>query len=556
MRETIPAIETGSARTSDFRRILVKISLGVIVAVVIADVFTLGMMLRSWTWTNSAPVRFHFDAENAFYWGQRVNLDYRTNGIGRPVGTWADFWKAYQRIYDTEAHQPTISTPGDPLDYPPMRLLVAALWVRQLLQSKTAYLGMQWSDLQPLMTINTICEFLTAAGAFALVRWWVIRPHGTNAGKSVRRKAWLCGALAAMLIWLNPAVIVDGHGWPQWDVWCAPFFVWAIYFASIDLWYLAGALIAAGAMFKGQMMLGAPVLFVWAIFSGRMRNILGVFLGFLVGAGLCTEIWLLPTRGAQIWLASWCVIGIGAGLPILIAKGWIKKPWIATYVLLILLIGLFGGCDLFGGSYSWFVVGFLEPTNRFKVMAYEASSIPQIMQQRWSWNFKDKLLDVSWPQLGLASGISMQLGTRMIYGVLLALSGFAAAIQARRNNPRALLGIIAPWILFYAVLAQMQERYLIWGAIFSAIGVAVSFDMIFLHLIITAIATADIVRKMLVMINPDYAPNLLRFLTGDSRGTQPEFGWVVLGVGLYYLFMAWNFQRREGNAIATIDSQT
>jgi hypothetical protein len=35
-----------------------------------------------------------------------------------------------------------------------------------------------------------------------------------------------CGILAGTFFWLNPAIIIDSHGWPQWDPWSFPAFFW------------------------------------------------------------------------------------------------------------------------------------------------------------------------------------------------------------------------------------------------------------------------------------------------------------------------------------------
>ena len=41
---------------------------------------------------------------------------------------------------------------------------------------------------------------------------------------------------------LNPAVLIDGHAWPQWDVWPVPFVVFALLAASCGRWLVAGML--------------------------------------------------------------------------------------------------------------------------------------------------------------------------------------------------------------------------------------------------------------------------------------------------------------------------
>ena len=66
-------------------------------------------------------------------------------------------------------------------------------------------------------------------------------------------RATLTGIIAALFFWFDPALIWNAHCWPQWDSWVLPFFLWAIVAASWDCWFIAGALIAAGADLPGQM---------------------------------------------------------------------------------------------------------------------------------------------------------------------------------------------------------------------------------------------------------------------------------------------------------------
>jgi hypothetical protein len=50
----------------------------------------------------------------------------------------------------------------------------------------------------------------------------------------------------------------------------------------------------------------------------------------------------------------------------------------------------------------------------------------------------------------------------------------------------------------FALLGQMQERYLVWGAVVSAVALGVSVRLSVIHFIISAASTAMIVHVMLV----------------------------------------------------------
>jgi hypothetical protein len=103
-------------------------------------------------------------------------------------------------------------------------------------------------------------------------------------------RMWAAALLAGVFIWLNPAMLVDGHSWPQWDCWLLPPFLLAALLASLNCWLTAGLVVGAGIMFKGQFLIGAPVLIVWPIAAGRI----GAAIRMVVGFVLMTGIWLSP----------------------------------------------------------------------------------------------------------------------------------------------------------------------------------------------------------------------------------------------------------------------
>jgi len=556
-----------------------------------------GMKLRQWTWQQCESLRWPADRDNAFYWGSRLNVPALLNKPvpRQTVATWSDFRDNYRATYDIERIYHTEVV--DRLDYTPLRLLVAGLWARYVLWNRTAGNDLNWNDVSPLLWLNVFCTLAAAAGAFFVVHLWTRRRLNLESLEFTPKREirpLVYALIAAALIWFNPAVIVDTHGWPQWDVWNAPFFVWAIYCASIGAWFIAGGLIVIGAMLKGQLLLGVGAFALWALVAG-IRPAIRLILGVFTFAGIITSIWILPNERAWMWMATviltatfsaiagrrWlgdsnrslrldlalAIFTLAIGWPVLIAHPWRwgnllvvsaawlaiclpmlitwKRPlgkWMTSWIALVLCVGLWGGSFLFYGSFAWWEIGFQNPTDHFQVMSYSASSIPTIMQTHWGWQLHDILFNISLPKLGFPDGLTVQWGMRLIYGALLLLCGIAAAIQGRRRSARVLLAVIAPYILFYAVLPQMQERYLLWGAIFSALAIGFSIDMGLLCVVISFICFVDILRKM-CWLNQSYAPLLYRTLGPTEPGNIPELGWVVLLVGLIYLYMAWKIDR-------------
>src|SRR5262249_30867273 len=87
---------------------------------------------------------------------------------------------------------------------------------------------------------------------------------------------------------------------------------------------------------------------------------------------------------------------------------------------------------------------------------------------------------------------------RLVYLIAVALCARGAARHLRNRDPRVLIGIAAPWLLMFALLGQMHERYLVWGAVGSAVALGVNIRLSIIHFIISAASTAMIVHVMLV----------------------------------------------------------
>src|SRR5437660_6386422 len=124
----------------------------------------------------------------------------------------------------------------------------------------------------------------------------------------LEHRASICGLAAASVAWLEPSMILDAHGWPQWDVWILPFYLFAALAALRDRWFWCGSLLAAGAMFKGQLLFVAPFFVFWPLWQKRWRSVLRVLAGFTATAALIVSPWLLPTPAA--WAALAAVAGV------------------------------------------------------------------------------------------------------------------------------------------------------------------------------------------------------------------------------------------------------
>jgi len=112
-------------------------------------------------------------------------------------------------------------------------------------------------------------------------------------------RAPACGLVAATLVWLNPALILDGIGWPQWDGWILPFFLIAAVLASVDWWLCAGVMLGIGCMFKGQILFMAPVLILCPLIAGWPGRFMRIIAGMTAAGGIILWPWLVNTHAAK-----------------------------------------------------------------------------------------------------------------------------------------------------------------------------------------------------------------------------------------------------------------
>lgn len=553
-----------------------------------------GWNLRETVWHETRPIRFRGDISNGFAKGLGVvNAAKREAGIDPTLPqdiTWLQFFHGYLKTYDLAAADAKVSggTERYALDYTPLRLLVMSAWVKQIKVAHPNATAWQ-DDYTPFMLrVNSIFE-IAAALILGLLVWDTVRRshrppvfmHEIAQEKTkffrASDRAILAGALAAMIFWFNPSNLLDAHAWPQWDLWLVPFYLLAMWLAVRDRFFWAGVAIAVGAMFKGQILLAAPVLVIWPLFQWRWGQALLVILGFACGLLLCASAWLVPNLEAWAWIA--CVAPMAAifatstrastlgwswWLAAVIASGLIVWPWLndehvakiflpLSFVAVVcvvptmlprragfgiftvlLCLGLLLSAHRFDGSWNWFKIGFLWPTHQYRTMTMGFTC-----NIAWLLQSNQYSIDSVWHSLHLPGlNIILDLTTRHLllamYGASLILCGWGAAMHAKRSDPRLLIALAAPWILAFAILTQMHERYLVWAAAILGVGCAVSTGMTLLHGIVIAISSGMIFHDMLYASGNQWWPEMARFLEQNRQGLS----YLVLQTALIYLVVA------------------
>jgi len=463
----------------------------ILVGVLIATILFAGIQLRRWIGDTTRHVRYQHDIVNGFYWGSEVlKQAHRLSPDERSANSWTGFCRGYLALYDRVKDKAYEQEYG--LDYAPLRLLVMAIWAKEVRD------GFPWVDkdhpklVNPLLKINFICELVSALAIFLLVRECLRRSRPTQSSLLNRlpqqHRGWICGLAAASAAWLEPSMILDAHGWPQWDVWILPFYLFAALAALKSRWFWCGCLLAVGAMLKGQLLFVEPFFLFWSLWQKGWISALRILAGFVGTTALIVSPWLLRTPAAGIAVAT------VAGISSLVVLRY-KLPHGAE-----LLAGMIG-CAVFvigaftGGSFAWLQVGFIYGTEHYPYLFISSCyNLPSLLS-KVGWSLKDSFLSAHLGSLHLH--ITLQWTLRLLYLVALALCARGLARHLRDRDPRVLIAIAAPWLLMFALLGQMHERYLMWGAVVSAVALGVSVRLSIIHFILSAASTAMIVHVML-----------------------------------------------------------
>jgi hypothetical protein len=306
--------------------------------------------------------------------------------------------------------------------------------------------------------------------------------------------------------------------------------------------------------------------------------------GFLLGLAMIGAPWLIREPRAWIWIAGVVVAalvaypwprvrnntGMNWALSI-VAMGLIVWPWFRAahwrwaFVGLLLaasvtfpprLLGaptrrfIYAGlvavtvafaAMLFDGSLAWFDIGITAAADRYHWMAGLATgNLPAILGERYQWQPGETVFTL--PATPLSDAVSVTMETTLVsaYAIAIALCAIGAAVHARRRDVRFLIAIAAPWVLFFALLPRMHERYLVWAAAITAVGAGVSLGTTLLHLLVTAVAFSQVIQPMLKR-DHDLLPDTRAFV----NGLFPEIGWLVLLLAAVYLFLSLAPSRRR-----------
>lgn len=459
-----------------------------------------GLKLRRWAWDASASAHFTPDIRNAFRWGRAADR------IG------------YLNLYRSRAGRQNPNRKLQ-LDYPPLRLLIMERWgdwtQRRFPGSRKWRPSYDFNA--PLLRLNSAFELLASVAAFFLVALWSRR---AARGRAPPRTHWIRGAVAGLLVWLNPALLWVAHCWPQWDAWGVAVYLVAALCASLGLWLPLGLVLGVGALLKGQVLIVAPLFVLWPLFARNLGGAGRVVLGLLLGIALGGSPWLLGTFPQDRWVfnppaAAWLVGAVAAasvGIFLWKRKNPHLQPslWMAGATLLALILCV----PLFGADLAWLKVGFLYGSGHFPVLRMGRTP-----------NFP-ALLEIWVPALEGRATPLLRSALWVVYAAGLTVIARSTARLAQEPHLRILAAFAAPWLLSVALLPQMHERYLVYGAVATALAAAALRGFVLLHLALTTVA-------VLAMLPIRLVPDLVR------RGGDLHPACMILVMAIAAACFAW-----------------
>ncbi|PYL61506.1 MAG: hypothetical protein DMF24_07045 [Verrucomicrobia bacterium] len=502
---------------------------GALVALLVVTILLAGIQLRHWIAENTRHVRYQHDIVNGFYWGSEVVAEARRlSPDDASANSWTAFWRGYVGLYDRVKDEAYENDYG--LDYPPLRLLAMSIWAKHVRHEFPGVDDGHPRLVNPLLKINLLCELLSAVAIFFLVHLCLQRSSRTTRSTFppnflLNDRASIRGLAAASVAWLEPSMILDAHGWPQWDVWVLPFYLFAALAALKNRWFWCGCLLAAGAMLKGQLLFVAPFFVLWPLWQKRWTRALHVLAGFTATTALIVSPWVL--RNPQAWMS----VAIVAGVTFLLLRRYEyghSGAWLA---------GIAGGAvfvagAVTGGSFSWLQVGFIYGSEHYPYLFISSCYNLASLLAALGWSLKDSLLSAHMGSVDLQ--LTLQWALRLFYLGALVLCARGMTRHLRARDPRALIAIAAPWLLMFGLLGQMHERYLMWGAVVSAVALGVSVRLSIVHFIISVASTAMIMHVMLIDKKLDSTLRAIDVL----HSIRPYAAVLVLGCVALYLWNA------------------
>jgi len=377
--------------------------------------------------------------------------------------------------------------------------------------------------------------FFLVAAVLLTLNWWIAA--GILLGVGCMFKG--------QLLFVSPVLIICPllAGWPGRFFRIATGFIagagmivwpWLVTNASAGRWIFLTFTIAACFC-----LLSVTRRFVWRQFRQTWRTL---------AADLpATLTYTILLSAAGVLLAVCCLIFLTAvhrGIPpivallavvILLVPWFLPRRLIGAWLLFafaapLWLVGIYAG-----GSRSWWDIGFMYGARRHPVMQLgtnSLSNLSSLLHDRYGWELRDVITTLNLPFIG-PTPLDSQSFCATLFIVAILLCSIAAAMHLRRKDPRFLIALVAPWVLFTVLLTQMASRYTTLPAVVASLLIGVSAEMSLLAFLQTVLACTMLGNQML-KFSPATAPVAFSI----TQRTYPDLAWLMVLLAAVFLVSA------------------
>jgi hypothetical protein len=555
-----------------------------------------GLRLRAWAWIQTEPIRFQLDIDNAFKQGTNslrqgyLNAyDERYQAMKDEGGFEMDYSPGRLLVATLWTRWVRLRVDGPQADW-----RMVEDWPQPFYE-RAQQLNRQDELCRPLLILNGCGEFAAAIAMFMLVRHWTGRRHRPataavlglicaiflwfNAEVIWNAHCWPQSdcLLLPFMLWALVAASADFWAVAGILIAVGMMFKSQILFGAplLILWPLwRGQLLAILRFCVGLFGATAALTAVWLVRNIDHANHAAIWwvIGVVAAVGL-----LIPVmRRGWIWYVKYPLAAIAAVLILLpiFHHGWI---WVLSTIAVIAGLAaffryapprawkyalvastaaaLFSCVPIFGGSMAWYQIGIAYGTRHYLRMGSNTNdNLPALLEQQWNFHLLDPVTTLQPGKFANAVGailttvdhqLEFQRGQPVdvplkyllvvIYALSLLICSMGAALHDARGSPRFLIAITAPWIVFFTVMPQMHERYLLWGAAISAAAVALGPGMALLHLLITAIAVS---MEIQAMTHDGGDLPALQSIAQFVDGWHPGIAWALMLCAAIFVYLS------------------
>ncbi len=365
-------------------------------------------------------------------------------------------------------------------------------------------------------------------------------------GRISRAVGWVCGFCIAIAAVASPwilTIIPPDKLEALWNFQSRSFHPWEVRYVAERVWNGPAILWALGVLLAS---VAAPL--VRRLKNRRIQWSLFAAIGLLLAYPIFHR---HDTRAVAMLLA---------GLAAFALATWFCRRWRSrvTFSLTSVAISILLGLLFFNGSTAWWDCGIRYGTQHWrKLVMGVTSNLPGILANRYGWSMDD-LDEIAFKldagnTLHLIStpiDVSVQAFLQGLFVLAMIPCLWGVARHARRNDPRFLVAITAPWLVFFCFPPQIHERYLLFAAGVGAILIGQSVGMFLLSLLMTIATWCMTIHVMLnagdrggfgrLLANhfPDWMTARAGFtMRRIMEGLYPDIGYGIVLMGLIFIYV-------------------